>query len=246
MGSSKKAGVKKSGGKRSRKRIYRIIKWGCGLLVVLVFMSILQILSLRYINPPFFLITPFKSIALGFSPKTPEISMHWRSFKQISPHVKKAVLAAEDQRFLVHKGFDFIELNDALKDMATGKGYRGASTITMQVARTVFLWPARTWIRKGLEAYYTVLLELFLSKKRILEVYLNTVDWGKGIRGVGAAAEAYFHVSAGRLSRGQAALLAAVLPSPHRWSPIKPNARVLRRQKRILKDMNKMPLPESD
>jgi monofunctional glycosyltransferase len=87
------------------------------------------------------------------------------------------------------------------------------------------------------------LLELFLSKKRILEVYLNTVDWGEGIRGVGAAAKAYFHVSAGRLSRGQAALLAAVLPSPHRWSPIKPNARVLRRQKRILKDMNKMPLP---
>jgi monofunctional glycosyltransferase len=238
MGSGKKAGVKKS-----RKRFYRIIKWGCGLLMVLVFMSILQVFSLRTLDPPAFLVTPFKSITLGFSPKTPEMSMHWRSFKQISPHIKKAVLAAEDQRFLAHKGFDFIELNKALKDMATGKGYRGASTITMQVARTVFLWPSRTWTRKGLEAYYTVLLELFLSKKRILEVYLNTVDWGKGIRGVGAAAEAYFHVSAGRLSRGQAALLAAVLPSPHRWSPIKPNARVLRRQKRILKDMNKMPLP---
>jgi len=238
MGSGKKAGVKKS-----RKRLYRILKWGCGLLVMLVFVSILQVFSLRYIDPPFFLITPLKSITLGFSPKTSEISTHWRSSKQMSPHIKKAVLAAEDQRFLVHKGFDLIELNIALKDMATGKGYRGASTITMQVARTVFLWPSRTWIRKGLEAYYTVLLELFLSKKRILEVYLNTVDWGEGIRGVGAAAEAYFHVSAGRLSRGQAALLAAVLPSPHRWSPIKPNARVLRRQKRILKDMNKMPLP---
>ena len=214
--------------------------------MMLVFMSILQVLSLRYIDPPFFLMTPFKSILSGFSPKTPEISANWRPFKQISPHVKKAVLAAEDQRFLVHKGFDLIELNIALKDMAAGKGYRGASTITMQVARTVFLWPSRTWIRKGLEAYYTVLLELFLSKKRILEVYLNTVDWGEGIRGVGSAAEAYFHISAGRLSRGQAALLAAVLPSPHRWSPIKPNTRVLRRQKRILKDMNKMPLPQSD
>ena len=238
MGSSKKAGIKKN-----RERFYRIIKWGCGLLVMLVFMSVLQVFSLRYIDPPFFLITPFKSIALRFSPQTPEISMHWRSLKQISPHIKRAVLAAEDQRFPAHTGFDFIELNDALKDMATGKGYRGASTITMQVARTVFLWPARTWIRKGFEAYYTVLLELFLSKKRILEVYLNTVDWGKGIRGVGAAAETYFHVSASRLSRSQAALLAAVLPSPHRWSPIKPNPRVLRRQKRILKDMNKMPLP---
>jgi monofunctional biosynthetic peptidoglycan transglycosylase len=171
--------------------------------------------------------------------------MHWRSFEQISPHVKRAVLAAEDQRFLTHQGFDFIEINDALKDMASGKGYRGASTITMQVARTVFLWPARTWIRKGLEAYYTVLIELFLTKKRILEVYLNTVDWGKGIRGVGAAAKTYFYVSAGRISRSQAALLAAVLPSPHRWSPAKPNARVLRRQKRILKDMHKMQLPKN-
>jgi len=235
--------MKKSDAAKKHTRFYGIIKWGCGLLVMLVSVSILQVLSLRYMDPPFFLITPVKSITQRFGTQKPEIAMHWRSFKQISPHVKKAVLAAEDQRFLTHKGFDFIELNDALKDMASGKGYRGASTITMQVARTVFLWPARTWIRKGLEAYYTVLLELFLSKKRILEVYLNTVDWGKGISGIGVAAETYFHVSAGRLSRGQAALLAAVLPSPHRWSPIKPNARVLRRQKRILKDMNKMPLP---
>ena len=214
--------------------------------MMLVFVSLLQVLSLRYVDPPSFLITPFKSLALGFSSKTPEASGRWRSFRQISPHIKRAVLAAEDQRFLTHRGFDFIELNKALKDMATGKGYRGASTISMQVARTVFLWPARTWVRKGLEAYYTVLLELFLSKKRILEVYLNTVDWGKGIRGVGEAANAYFHVSASRVSRGQAALLAAVLPSPHRWSPAKPNARVLKRQKRILKDMNIMALPGPD
>ena len=246
MGSGKKAGINKSDESKKHQRFYQIVKWGCGLLVVLVFMSICQVLLLRYIDPPFFLITPFRSIVQELSTQPPEISMHWRSFKQISPHVKKAVLAAEDQRFLTHKGFDFIELNDALKDMASGKGYRGASTITMQVARTVFLWPARTWIRKGLEAYYTVLLELFLSKKRILEVYLNTVDWGKGIRGVGAAARTYFHVSADSVSKGQAALLAAVLPSPHRWSPAKPNALVLRRQKRILKDMHKMQLPKNN
>jgi monofunctional glycosyltransferase len=244
MGSGKKAGIKKSGEKKKRKPFYRIMKWGCGLLIMLFFISILQVLSLKYMDPPFFLITPFRSMAQELSARTPEISMYWRSFKQISPHVKKAVLAAEDQRFLTHKGFDFIELNDALKDMASGKGYRGASTITMQVARTVFLWPARTWIRKGLEAYYTILLELLLSKKRILEVYLNTVDWGKGIRGVGAAAKTYFHVSTGSISKTQAALLAAVLPSPHRWSPAKPNARVLRRQKRILKDMHKMQVPK--
>jgi len=245
MGSGKKAGLKKPRETKKRNRFYGIIKWGCGLLGILVFLSILQVLSLRYMDPPSFLMAPFRFIAQGLDPQTPEIIMHWRSFEQISPHVKRAVLAAEDQRFLTHQGFDFIEINDALKDMASGKGYRGASTITMQVARTVFLWPARTWIRKGLEAYYTVLIELFLTKKRILEVYLNTVDWGKGIRGVGAAAKTYFYVSAGRISRSQAALLAAVLPSPHRWSPAKPNARVLRRQKRILKDMHKMQLPKN-
>ena len=144
-------------------------------------MSILQVLSLRYMDPPSFLMAPFRFIAQGLDPQTPEITMHWRSFEQISPHVKRAVLAAEDQRFLTHQGFDFIELNDALKDMASGKGYRGASTITMQVARTVFLWPARTWIRKGLEAYYTVLLELFLTKEKGFWKFISIL-WigGKG------------------------------------------------------------------
>lgn len=246
MGSGKKADLKKPAIKRKRGGFYRVIRWGCGLFLLLIFVSIAQVFSLRYMNPPCFLITPFRSAALMFNPRAPEISGTWCSLNQISAHVQKAVLAAEDQRFLDHRGFDFIELNEALRDMATGKGYRGASTLTMQVARTVFLWPDRTWVRKALEAYYTVLLEMLLSKKRIIEVYLNTVDWGKGIEGIEAAAETYFHVSAGKVSRGQAALLAAVLPSPHRWSPIKPNARVLERQKRILRDMNKMPLPGAD
>ncbi len=213
---------------------------------MLVLVSLLQVASLRYINPPFFLITPVKSITQGFNARSTGPSVRWRSMEQMPPYVKKAVLAAEDQRFLTHNGFDLIELNKAIKDMVTGKGHRGASTITMQVARTVFLWPARTWVRKGFEAYYTVLLEVFLPKKRILEVYLNTVDWGKGIRGVEAAARAYFHVSATHVNRAQAALLAAILPSPHRWSPTKPNARVLGRQKRILNDMNKMALPKDN
>ncbi len=245
MGNGKKRSVRKSAGKKNRRRFYGILKWGCGLLLVLVLMSVLQVSFLRYMDPPSFLIAPIRYIISVFSPQETETHASWRPFDQISPHMKRAVLAAEDQRFLTHKGFDFVELNQALKDMATGKGYRGASTITMQTARTVFLWPDRSWTRKGLEAYYTVLLEIFLSKRRILEVYLNTVDWGKDIRGVEAAASTYFHVSADRLSREQAALLAAVLPSPHRWSPIRPNARVLKRQQRILQDMKKMPLPKA-
>jgi monofunctional glycosyltransferase len=243
MGRGKKADLKKPAGKKNREWFYRVIKWGCGLLVMLVLISILQVVSLKYIDPPCFLINPIRAIISGVSSQAAEIPVNWRSMKQISPHIERAVLAAEDQRFLTHNGFDLIELNEALKEMATGKGFRGASTITMQVARTVFLWPDRTWLRKGLEAYYTVLLEVFLPKKRILEVYLNTVDWGKEIQGIEAAARTYFHVSARRLSREQASFLAAILPSPHRWSPTKPNAQVLSRQKRIFRDMNQMPLP---
>jgi monofunctional biosynthetic peptidoglycan transglycosylase len=243
MGRGKKAELKKPAGKKSRGWFYRVIKWGSGLLVMLVLISILQVVSLKYIDPPFFLINPIRAMISGFNSQIAEIPVNWRSLKQVSPHIERAVLAAEDQRFLTHNGFDLIELNEALKEMATGKGFRGASTITMQVARTVFLWPDRTWTRKGLEAYYTVLLEIFLPKKRILEIYLNTVDWGKEIKGIEAAAQTYFHVSAHRLSREQAAFLAAILPSPHRWSPTRPNAQVLSRQKRIFRDMNQMPLP---
>ena len=166
----------------------------------------------------------------------------WRPLNEIAPHIRKAVLAGEDQRFLSHNGFDFSEINEAMRDMVARKGFRGASTISMQTARTVFLWPARSLCRKILEAYYTVLIEIFWSKERILEIYLNTVDWGKGIMGIEAASRAYFHISSARVSQRQAALLAAILPSPHRWSPTNPNHYVLKRQGRILRDIRKMPL----
>ena len=167
---------------------------------------------------------------------------YWRPLKEISPHLKKAVLAGEDQRFLSHYGFDFTELNQAIKEMALNKSARGASTLTMQVARTVFLWPKRSWLRKAAEAYYTVLIEIFWSKERILEVYLNTVDWGSGLMGAEAASRKYFHRSSASISSHQAARLAAILPNPDKWSPTRPSAWVLIRQKRILKDMKRMPL----
>ena len=166
----------------------------------------------------------------------------WRPLNEIAPHIRRAVLAGEDQRFLSHNGFDFTEINEAMRDMVSKKGFRGASTISMQTARTVFLWPARSLWRKILEAYYTVLLEIFWTKERILEIYLNTVDWGKGIMGVEAASRTYFHISSAHVSRSQAALLVAILPSPHRWSPSNPSSYVLKRQRRIIRDIKKMPL----
>ena len=218
------------------------MKWGAWTLFVLWLLTVLQVFSLRFINPPFTFMLAWNWIqnsgTIGYS----ELKRSWQPLKKISPYLRKAVLAGEDQRFLSHHGFDFKELNQAIKDMALKKGARGASTITMQTARTVFLWPDRSWGRKVAEAYYTVLIEIFWSKERILEIYLNTVDWGSGLMGAESACKTYFHRSCTHISRPQAALLAAILPNPDKWSPTNPSAYVSMRQRTILKDMKKMPL----
>jgi monofunctional biosynthetic peptidoglycan transglycosylase len=193
-------------------------------------------------NPPFTAVTVLNWIRHNGAARQYQPKSAWQALKKISPHLRKAVLAGEDQRFLSHHGFDFKELNQAIKDMALKRGARGASTITMQVARTVFLWPNRSWLRKAAEAYYTVLIEIFWSKERILEIYLNTVDWGSGLMGAEAASGKYFNRTSASISRPQAALLAAILPSPDKWSPTNPSAYVSMRQKAILRDMKRMPL----
>jgi monofunctional biosynthetic peptidoglycan transglycosylase len=220
----------------------RILGYVLKTLFVLWVFTILQVVLLRFINPPFTATTLWKWIKKGDLVQDYRLYNSWRPLNKISPHIRKAVLAGEDQRFLSHHGFDFTEMNQAVKDMVLRKGYRGASTITMQSARTVFLWPGRTFFRKMAEAYYTVLIEIFWGKERILEIYLNTVDWGEDILGVEAAANRYFHRSASGISASQAALLVAILPNPQKWSPIHPNPVVLTRKKRILKDMKSMPL----
>lgn len=219
-----------------------MLKWAGYLLLFFLLTSLLQVALLRFINPPFTMTSAYEWIRRLGSDRDPAPASVWRPLNEIAPHMRRAVLAGEDQRFLSHSGFDFTEINEAMKDMIFRKGVRGASTISMQAARTVFLWPDRSLWRKILEAYYTILVEMLWSKERILEIYLNTVDWGRGIMGVEAAARTYFHTSAYRISPRQAALLAAILPSPHRWSPTDPGPHVLRRQRRILRDLNKMPL----
>ena len=206
-------------------------------------LSVLQVFVLRFVNPPFTgtVISNWAADTwAGRDARWPD--PEWRPLRKISPHLRRAVLAGEDQRFIAHSGFDFVEMNQALQDVLAGERVRGASTITMQVARTVFLWPGRSLVRKSLEAYYTVLIELFWSKKRILEVYLNTVDWGENVVGAEMASKKYFKTHASYLQAEQAALLAAVLPSPHHWSAEHPTEYVRERQRRILEDMRKMPL----
>ena len=230
--------------KREKPGIVRRVIKACVLFLglFLVF-SILQVAALRFVNPPFTgtMISSWVADKMaGREAQWPD--PEWRPLRKISPHLKRSVLAGEDQRFTAHNGFDLVEMNQAFQDVLTGGRVRGASTITMQVARTVFLWPGRSLARKSLEAYYTVLIEVFWSKKRILEVYLNTVDWGKDVVGAEMASKKYFQTNASYLTAEQAALLAAVLPSPHQWSPEHPTEYVLERQRRILGDMRKMPL----
>lgn len=148
---------------------------------------------------------------------------------QVSPHVVRAVIAAEDNNFCSHSGFDLEAIQDAMESNARGGRRRGASTISQQVAKNLFLWPDQSWVRKGLEAYFTVLIEAMWPKRRIMEAYLNIAEWGDGNFGIEAAAQARFGISASRLSQLQAARLAAVLPSPNRWRADRPGPYVQRR-----------------
>lgn len=215
------------------------------LFVIVLFLfcfTIVQVLALKFINPPF---TP--NVAWEWADaiikKQPERRSKYifKKIEHISPHLRKAVIAAEDQRFLSHNGFDFNEIKNALKTLIKRKKLRGASTISMQTARSVFLLSSKSVFRKIAEMYYTVLIELFWDKHRILEMYLNTVDWGTGLTGAEAAAQKYFSISAQQLSSSQAALMTAILPNPHRWSVKNPSPYVRLRQAQIMKDMALMP-----
>ena len=164
----------------------------------------------------------------------------WVSLEHISPHAAIAVIASEDQTFPFNYGFDLHSIRDAVRAAQRGRKLRGASTISQQVARNLFLWPGRSFVRKGIEAYFTVLLEALWPKERILEVYLNIAQFGRGTYGVEAAARRFYHEPAARLSAGQAALLAAVLPDPVHWHVDRPSRFVTWKQQWILAQMRNL------
>jgi monofunctional biosynthetic peptidoglycan transglycosylase len=233
--------------RRRKKRIspfFRtLIRFVVRLAVLLAVVTLVQVAVLRYADPPFTvaMILDYLGHVIKSQPyRAPNYI--WQPLEKISPHLQRAVLAGEDQRFEAHHGFDMIEIRKAIKDILLEKRVRGASTISMQTARTIYLLPVRSIWRKIMEAYYTALIELLWNKRRILEMYLNTVDWGTGLMGAEAASLSYFRRHAGQLNRRQAALLAAILPNPHRLSAVKPNRYVTMRAKRILADMHLMPL----
>ncbi|GAA4250727.1 monofunctional biosynthetic peptidoglycan transglycosylase [Azospirillum formosense] len=153
----------------------------------------------------------------------------WVPLSQISPHLARAVIASEDTLFCGHGGFDWAAIEGAFEDNEEGRRLRGGSTISQQTAKNAFLWPDRSWTRKGIEAWFTLLIETLWPKSRILEVYLNSVEWDDGVYGAEAAARHHFKKPASALTRREAALLAVVLPNPRNWSPNPPGAYVARR-----------------
>ena len=219
----------------SLKKILRIT-----LKVIACFLlaSVLVVLLFRFVNPPF---TPLMIIRyIQADPGKGKIQKEWKDIEEIAPDMALAVVAAEDQKFFEHNGFDIESIKKALESNQKGNRIRGASTLSQQVAKNVFLWPSRTWIRKGLEAYFTVLIELFWNKKRILEIYLNVAETGQGIYGAEAAALVYFNKSAYKLNRYEAALIAGSLPNPGRFSPARPSAYLIKRRGWILSQMKNL------
>jgi monofunctional biosynthetic peptidoglycan transglycosylase len=232
----------KSGNSKSKfggifKLVFRVFK-----LVFLVFVgiSLLGVLFYRFVNPPF----TWLMIERGFQRKAAgkewKIDKQWKDFDDISDNMKRAAVAAEDQFFLEHHGFDFRAIEKAIEKNAHSKKLIGGSTISQQVAKNVFLWEGRSLLRKGIEAYFTVLIEVFWSKKRIMEVYLNEIEMGDGIYGIEAASQAYFHKSAADLTKHEAAAIAVIFPSPLKWSATKPTRYLKHRQYLIMKNMRRL------
>jgi monofunctional biosynthetic peptidoglycan transglycosylase len=207
-----------------------------------VLLSVLVVASLRFVDPPGSAFMLRARIGAWFDedPRPFVLRHRWRDYTHISPQLALAVVASEDQRFAEHHGFDFRQIRVALDEAETGRRRRGASTISQQVAKNLFLWNGRSWARKGLEAWLTVLIEALWPKRRILEVYLNVAEFGPGVYGAEAAAQRYFRKSAAHLSRAEAARLAAVLPNPRRLRAAAPGPYVLRRQGEIERQMAAM------
>jgi monofunctional biosynthetic peptidoglycan transglycosylase len=202
------------------KKLGKAIAWALGGAVGL---SVLLVVLFRFVPVPYTPLMAIRAYEAREQNRPLQLKKTWVPLAKINPNLQLAVIASEDQNFVDHWGFDFDAIQQAAQYNKISKDRRGASTISQQVAKNVFLWPSRTWLRKGLEAYFTVLIELVWSKQRIMEVYLNVIEMGDGIFGAEAAAQAYYNQPAQALTAFQAAYIAASLPNPRRFNPAQPN-----------------------
>jgi monofunctional biosynthetic peptidoglycan transglycosylase len=230
---------------RQRSFLSRLLRAIVGFVVMCVAASIILVLLLRWINPLFTAFMAEAQVAAWMSRDSSYVFRHsWVDLDRISPNLPLAVVASEDQKFPEHWGFDVAAIEKAYALNQHNHKVRGASTISQQVAKNLFLWSGRSYFRKGLEAYFTVLIEGLWPKRRILEIYLNIAEFGYGTYGAEAAAQRFFHKPASRLTRGDAAVLAAVLPNPQHYSAAAPSRYVQQRREWILGQMQALGGPE--
>jgi monofunctional glycosyltransferase len=222
---------------RSRRRTGRLLRRVLLALIVPLLLPAPIILLYRVVPPP---VTPLMLIRAA---EIGSVRRAWADYARIAPALPRAVIASEDTRFCGHHGFDWVEIDKAYEAYREGDRLRGASTISQQVARNLFLWPGGGFIRKGAEAYITMLIEALLGKERILELYLNVAEWGPGVFGAEVAAQTHFGRHAAQLTPREAALLAAVLPNPREWRPERPTAYLNERAETILARMPEVAVP---
>lgn len=219
---------------------FSVLKFLRNLLLLFFVSSILWVLLLRFVPVYFTPLMGIRAIEAMVDGRSHSIQKQWVPMSQISQNMVNAVIASEDNLFMQHNGFSFDDIKKAQKENQSGRRFRGGSTISQQTAKNVFLWPARSYFRKGMEAYFTVLIELLWSKERIMEVYLNVIEMGDGIYGVQAASIHYFNKDAAKITRSQSALIAVCLPSPRRFNPAKPSGYITRRKNAIVRLMGKL------
>ena len=220
-------------------KIWKIVRWGVSLFFASTIFAVVVLRFIPVYFTPLMFIRCFQQVAEG---ESMTLHHHWVPIDEISEHLPVAVMASEDQRFLLHHGFDYDAIEKAAKrNIEGGKRKLGASTISQQTAKNVFLWPGRSWVRKGFEVYFTALTELLWSKQRIMEVYLNSIEMGDGIYGADAVAEYHFGKKAEDLSRSDCALIAATLPNPRKFSSKNPGSYMRKRQRQILSNMRFIP-----
>lgn len=218
----------------------KIFKWIRRIVIFLFVFSILQVIVFKFVPIYYTPLMVWNNTTQLFSGEGVVCKHTWVPIDQISKYLPLAVVSSEDNLFLDHSGFDFDQIEKAMNEAEKGKRQRGASTISQQTAKNVFLWSGRSYIRKGLEVYYTFLIETIWGKERIMEVYLNSIEMGKNIYGAEAVAQDHFKKSAKKLTAGESALIAATLPNPIRFNSAKPSAYIVRRQAKILDLMSKV------
>lgn len=199
--------------------------------------SIVLVILFRWIPIPYTPLMAIRAIENKSAGKEMVLSHDWVPIEEISPNIQKAVIASEDGTFLTHYGFDFSAIQKAVKNNSKGKRLKGGSTISQQTAKNIFLWQGRSYLRKGLEAYFTVLIEIFWSKERIMEVYLNSIEMGDGVYGIEAASQHWYRKSANDLTKFEAAGIAAILPNPRKYKATNSSSYIERRKSRIVKHM---------